>query len=145
MVVSSGPGPDVSDVSLERGLVGVPAAAAAVVGGPRVLLAAAARLGRLAAAALAAAVPAAAALRAGDLGRSVPQGRADVVDFDLVHGSLLAFLGLVAPLPQSPRDDDPHAPLQGLGHVLRGLPPHVAGEEEAVAVLPLVGGRVPDP
>src|SRR5215510_6834000 len=108
MVVSPGPGPGVSDISLERRLVRV-----------------------------AAAVSAAAALRPGDLGRSVPQGRADVVDLDLVDGPLLAFLGLVAPLPETAVDDDPHAPLQGLGDVLGRLPPHVAGQEQAVAVLPL--------
>src|SRR6202020_2622397 len=121
---------------------------AARVVGPRVVVRAA---GTLAAAALTAALAAAgraaaeaaAALAAGplgpgDLGRGVPQGRADLVDLDLVHGALLAFLGLIGALPQPPRDDHPHAALQRLGHVLGRLPPHVAGQEEAVAVLPLV-------
>ena len=35
--------------------------------------------------------------------------------------------------------DDAHALLEGLGDVLRGLPPDRAGEEQRVAVLPLVG------
>jgi hypothetical protein len=39
-------------------------------------------------------------------------------------------------------DDDPGAALEALGHVLRLLPPHVHGEEEAFAVLPLVRGLV---
>src|SRR6185312_12524328 len=78
---------------LERRFVGV--AAAAGVGRPRVLVPAAAARGGLLAAAAAPVVVAAAetAFAAGaassvDLGRSVPQGRADVVDLDLVDGSL---------------------------------------------------------
>src|SRR5262249_22797103 len=94
--------------------------------------------------ALAAAEPAAAAVGPGDLGGCVPQGRADVVDLDLVDGPLLAFLRLVIPLPEPAGDDDPHAPLQALGHVLGRLPPHVAGQEEAVAVLPLPTRGVAD-
>src|SRR5262245_62390738 len=35
-----------------------------------------------------------------DLGRGVAQRRADLVDLYLVDSSLLAFLGLVRPLPQ---------------------------------------------
>src|SRR6202020_270657 len=81
----------------------------------------------------------------GDLGGSVPQGRADVVDLDLVHGPLLAFLRLVLALLEPTGHDDPHTALQRLGDVLRRLPPHVATEEEAVAVLPLVGRPVHDP
>src|ERR1700761_7101849 len=97
--------------------------------------------------AVTAAEPAFAATAAGpvDLGGSVPQGRADVVDLDLVHGALLAFLGLVVPLLQPTGHDDPHAALQRLGDVLGRLPPDVAREEEAVAVLPLVGLPVHDP
>src|SRR5690349_15410325 len=100
---------------LERRFVGV---AAAGVGRPRVLVPAAAAAGRaLAAAPVAAAAttePAFAATAAGpvDLGGSVPQGRADVVDLDLVDGPLLAFLGLIVPLPQPAGHDDPHTALQ---------------------------------
>src|SRR6185312_11699690 len=83
---------------LERRFVGVAATAAAAVGRPRVLVPAAAAAGRplgaAAAPVAAAAEPAFTATAAGpvDLGRSVPQGRADVVDLDLVDGPLLAFL-----------------------------------------------------
>src|SRR5690242_16410190 len=91
---------------LERRFVGV-ATAAATVGRPRVLVPAAAAGRSLAAAAVAAAPvaaaePAFAATAAGpvDLGRGVPQGRADVVDLDLIDGPLLAFLGLIVPLLQ---------------------------------------------
>src|ERR1700761_8183543 len=142
-------------VPLERWLVGV--AAAGGVGRPRVLVPAAAAAGRplasavagatATAAPVAAAEPAFAATAAGpvDLGRSVPQGRADIVDLDLVDGPLLAFLGLIVPLLQPAGHDDPHAALERLGHVLGRLPPHVAAEEEAVAVLPLVRLPVHDP
>src|SRR4029077_17840880 len=71
-----------------------------------------------------------------DLGGRILEGRADIVDLDLVYGPLLALLRLVRPLPQPPRDDPPHAAGQRLGHVLRRLPPHVAGQEQAVPVLP---------
>src|SRR5215831_3820086 len=122
---------------LERRFVGVSAG----VGRPGVLgpAAAGSLVTAALAAALAAAEPAAAAVGPGDLGGCVPQGRADIVDLDLVDGPLLAFLRLVVPLPEPPGDDDPHAPLQALGHVLGRLPPHVAGQEQAVGVLPLLG------
>ena len=97
---------------------------------------------------LTAAVAAVASPGAGDpvhLGGRVPQRGADVVDLDLVDGPLLAFLGLVRPLPKPPGDDDPHPALQALGDVLRRLAPHVAGQEQAVAVFPLAGGVVPEP
>ena len=81
----------------------------------------------------------------GDLGRGVAQRRADLVDLDLVDRALLAFLGLVRPLPQPPGHDDPHAALQRLGDVLGRLPPDVAGQEQRVAVLPLVGVPVEEP
>src|ERR1700729_3406380 len=128
-------------LDLERWLVGV-----AGVGRPRVLgLATAGGLaagvlasvaaalvsaaGGLAAAAVTAATGtarAAGAVGPGDLGGSVPQRRADVVDLDLVDGALLAFLGLVVPLLEPTGDDDAHAALQRLGDVLRRLPPDVA-------------------
>src|SRR5208337_701623 len=79
------------------------------------------------------------------LGGSVPQRGADVVDLDLVDGPLLALLGLIRPLPQPPGHDHPHPALQALGHVLRRLTPHVARQEQAVAVLPLPGRVVPEP
>ena len=80
-----------------------------------------------------------------DLGGGVPQGGADLVDLDLVDGALLAFLGLVRPLPEPALDDDPHATLEALGDVLRRLPPDVAGQEQRLAVLPLVGLLVHEP
>jgi hypothetical protein len=42
-------------------------------------------------------------------------------------------------LPESATDDDPHPLLERLGEVLGGLPPHVAGEEQGLALLPFVG------
>src|SRR5260370_937616 len=72
-------------------------------------------------------------------------GCAAVVGLDLEDGALLAFLCLVVPLLQPAGHDDPHAALQRLGDVLRRLPPYVAGQEEAVAVLPLVGRLVHEP
>ena len=74
-----------------------------------------------------------------------PEGIYAIVDLNLVHGALLALFGLVAALPQPPADDDPHAALQALGDVLGHLPPDVAGEEEAVAVLPIAGRGVAQP
>src|SRR5690606_40534820 len=67
-----------------------------------------------------------------DLGRGVTQGRADLVDLDLVDGALLAFLGLVGALLEPPLDDDPHPALEALGGVLGRLAPDVAREEEAL-------------
>src|SRR6516165_3095123 len=132
---------------LERWFVGRALAEAAGVGGPRVLLRAPAAgpAGPAGSAGPAAAEAAAGPVGLGDLGRGVPHGRADIVDLDLVDGPLLAFPGLVGPLPQPPGDDHPHAPLQALGHVLGCLAPDVAGEEEAVAVLPFTAGVVPVP
>ena len=43
----------------------------------------------------------------------------------------------VRPLPEPPGDGDAHAAGQTLRDVLSGLAPHVAGQEQAVAVLPL--------
>src|SRR5579859_1740892 len=73
------------------------------------------------------------------------QGGADVIGLDLVDGALLAFLGLVRPLAEPAGYDHPHPASQGLRDVLRRLPPHVAGQEQAVAVLPLAGGVVAEP
>src|SRR5271166_4663590 len=133
---------------LERWLVGE---AAGVPGRPRVSLGpatagpASAAAGSAAVTLAAALVPAESAagpLGPGDLRRGVAERRAHVVDLDFVDGALLAFLGLIRPLPQPPRDDDPHPALQALGHILGRLPPDVTGQEEAVAVLPLPGGVV---
>src|ERR1035438_6268768 len=145
-------------VTSERGLVGVTAAGA--VGRPRVGLPAAVAAagtgvalaaGRPAAAltagtALAArtALAAGTALAAAEaaaipgpgpghlvhLGRRVTQRRTDVIDLDLIDRALLAFLGLIRPLPQPPRDDHPHPAGQALRHVLRRLPPHGARQED---------------
>src|SRR5579859_2034658 len=145
--------------ALEGRLVGVVAAA---VGRPRIGVltraALAARRPAAARTALAAAGPALAAagpalaaavsVRPGhlvDLGRGVPQARADVVDLDLVHGPLLALLGLIRALPQPPGHDHPHPPGQRLGHVLRRLPPYIARQEQRITVLPLTRRVVPEP
>src|SRR6266545_2507609 len=77
--------------------------------------------------------------RAGDLGGGVLQARADFLDLDLEDRALLALTGLVRSGLEPALDDNPHAALQRLRDVLRGLPPDRAGEEQRVAVLPLVG------
>src|SRR6476646_7485886 len=132
---------------LERWFVGRALAEAARVRGPRVLLRArGAGAGGPAGSAAATAEPAAAGpVGLSDLGRGVPHGGADIVDFDLVDGPLLAVPGLVRPLAQPAVDDHPHATLQALGHVLGRLAPDVAGEEKTVAVLPLTAGVVTEP
>src|SRR3954470_16557336 len=82
---------------------------------------------------------AAAALTTVDLRCGVAKRGTDLVDLYLEDGALLAFLGLVGPLLEPTGDDHAHAALERLGDVLSCLPPHVAREEEALAVLPLVG------
>src|SRR5690606_35603002 len=136
----------------ERRVVGEAAAGAA--GGPGVvgrgaaallaaaseaaaLLAAEAALLAAEAAALAAAESSALPLGLVDLRGGVAQRRADLVDLDLEDGALLTLAGLVRTLLETSLDDHPHAALQGLGHVLGGLPPDVAREEQRLAVLPL--------
>src|SRR3954453_8744551 len=79
-----------------------------------------------------------AARSAGDLGRGVPQGGADLVDLELDDGALLAFLGLERALLEPPRDDDPRTTGERLGDVLRRLPPDVATQEQGLAVLALL-------
>src|SRR4051812_12177241 len=61
-----------------------------------------------------------------DLGRGVAQRGADLVDLELDDGPLLAFLRLERPLLQAALHDDASAAGQGLGDVLRRLPPDVA-------------------
>src|SRR6478672_5318721 len=117
------PGAVIVNRCLERRLVGEPLAAAAGIGGPGVIgLRAAAALSTIpalvaaptgpAGPAAAEAAAAAGALGLGDLGRRVAQGRADLVDLDLVDGALLAFLGFVRPLLEPALHDDPHPALQ---------------------------------
>src|SRR6202050_4143232 len=125
--------------------VGVPAAVAAALaaGGP------AARTARTPGAARPPpAVAAAVAAGAGDLvhlGRGVAQRGTHIVHLNLVDGALLAFLGLIRPLPQPPGHDHPHPPGQRLGHVLRRLPPHIARQEQRITVLPLTRRVVTEP
>src|SRR5262249_50864122 len=124
---------------LEGRLVGCAVATEAVgrIGGPRVFggpPGAAAR-----------ALPRGGAARPGgldDLGGGGAQGGGGPVRPALRNGALLAFPGFIGTLAQPPADNDAHAPLQALRDVLRRLPPDVAAQEEAVAVLPLAGGVV---
>src|SRR5689334_5024786 len=138
------PGAVIVNRCLERRLVGEPVAATAGIGGPGVigLRSAAAALSStipaLVAAPAAEAAASAGALGLGDLGRRVAQGRADLVDLDLVDGALLAFLGLVRPLLEPALHDDPHPALERFCDVLSGLPPDVAGQEQRLAVLPFI-------
>ena len=91
------------------------------------------------------------AVGAGDLGRGVLQRGTDFFDLDLEDGALLTLAGLVLTRLESALHDDAHAALQRLGDVLRRLAPHRAGEEQRIAVLPLVAllveraGRRRDP
>src|SRR3954452_17621704 len=78
-------------------------------------------------------------LRPRHLGGGVLQGRADLVDLDLEHRALLALARLVLPRAEAALDDPAQPLLQRLRDVLCGLPPHRAGQEQRVAVLPLVG------
>src|SRR5215472_9489588 len=130
--------------SLERRLVREPAVAR--LRGPWVVAAARSGAptipGLAARAGLAAAEPGSRPVRPVHLGGRIAQGRADVIDLDLVHGPLLALPRLVLTLAQAPGHDDPHAALQALRYVLRGLTPDVAGQEERFPVLPLVGVAV---
>src|SRR6185369_376119 len=70
------------------------------------------------------------------LRRGVAQGRADLVDLELVDGALLALARLVRPLAQPALHDHPSAALQRLGDVLGGVAPDVARKEEWLAVFP---------
>ena len=74
----------------------------------------------------------------GDLRGGVAQRGADLVDLQLDDGALLAFLGVERALLEPPADDDPRTAGEGLGDVLGHLPPHVAPEEQRLAVLPLL-------
>ena len=105
------------------------------------LVAAALATGLAAALAATAGVAAPAALAAGavDLGGRELQRRADLVDLDLEDRALLALTGLVGAGLEPALDDDPHAPLERLRDVLRGLPPDGAAQEHRLAVDPLVG------
>lgn len=75
----------------------------------------------------------------GDLGRGVLQAGADFLDVQLVDRALDALTVLVGPLLQPALHDDAHASLERLGDVLRRLTPDRAGQEQALAVLPLIG------
>src|SRR3954469_5529205 len=74
----------------------------------------------------------------GDLGRGTAQAGADFIDVQLVDRALDALTVLVGPLLQPALHDDAHASLERLGDVLRRLTPDRAGQEQALAVLPLV-------
>lgn len=130
------------------------------VGGPRVvggctataLLASAGGSAPVAAALLLAATAAVATLAAltastgglGDLGRGRLEAGADFLDVQLVDRALDALTVLVGPLLQPALHDDAHASLKRLRDVLRRLTPDRAGEEQAFAVLPLIGLLVED-
>ena len=128
--------------SRRRGLAATAATLLGSGSGPRVVAATGLlRAGLLAALAAATGV-AAATTRArgpGDLGGGERQRGADLVDLELHDRALLALAGLVGALLQTALHDDAHAALQRLGDVLRRLAPHRAGEEQRIAVLPLVG------
>lgn len=126
------------------------AAGPRVVGGSAAALLAAAGASAPAAATLAATVTAATAAVTtlataatagglGDLGRGTAQAGADFLDVQLVDRALDALTVLVGPLLQPALHDDAHASLERLGDVLRRLTPDRAGQEQALAVLPLVG------
>src|SRR5690606_12356332 len=68
----------------------------------------------------------------------VLQRRADLVDLEFHHGSLLPFTGLEGPLHEPALGDDAHALLERFGHVLGCLAPDGAAEEERVTILPLL-------
>src|SRR5664279_2982742 len=75
----------------------------------------------------------------------VAEGRADLVDLNLVHDPLLPFLRLVGPLLEVPGDDDAGAFLDGVGEVLSCLPPDRAPQIGGFPVAPFVAVLVEDP
>src|SRR6185437_1962282 len=91
--------------------------------------------------------PASAAAAAGlvDLGGGVPQRGPDLVDLDLDHGPLLALAGLEGTLLEPAADDHPRAAGQAFGHVLSGLTPDIAAQEQRLAVFPFPALAVIDP
>ena len=78
-------------------------------------------------------------------GGGVAERWTGLIDLELVDGAFLAFLGLVGALAEAASDDRPHPLLEGLGDVLGGLAPYLAGQEQGVAVLPLPRSVVPVP
>src|SRR5207253_9059377 len=81
----------------------------------------------------------------GDLSRGAAERHAHLVRLELVDGPLLAFLGLVRPLAEPALHDRPGAAGHALGDVLGGLAPHVDGQEQRLAVLPLAALLVVEP
>src|SRR5690348_15691780 len=115
-----------------------PAAASRRRGGrPRIVVGIAAALAAAGGAGAEPAATAGAARHLLHLRRGVAQGRADLVDLQLVDGAPLAFLRLVRPLAQPSRHDHARAALQRLGDVFRRLPPHRTRQEQRLAVFPL--------
>src|SRR5581483_6240527 len=80
-----------------------------------------------------------------DLGGRVAKRWADLVDLDLDHGAFLALAGLERALLEPALHDHPRAPSKTLGHVLGGLTPDGAPQEQRLAVLPLPALAVVDP
>src|SRR5699024_1927654 len=93
-------------------------------------------LRRTAGAALPAA-PAAALDLVGLRGRVAQRGT-DLVDIELDGGAVVALTVGEGALLQAALCDDAGALLQRLGHVLRGVAPDGAAQEQSLAVLPLV-------
>src|SRR4029079_11354771 len=105
---------------------------------PRIVLGWLRAAGRItAAAATEPATATAAAAGLVDLRGRVAQRRPDLVDLDLDHGALLTLAGFEGALLEPPRDDHAGPAGQALGHVLGGLTPDVAPQEQRLAVLPL--------
>lgn len=80
----------------------------------------------------------------GDLGGGALETGADFLDVQLVDRALDALAVFVRPLLQPALHDNAHASRERLGDVLRRLTPDRAGEEQAFAVLPLIGLPVED-
>src|SRR6476469_3579153 len=83
-----------------------------------------------------AAASAAAAAGLVHLGGGIPQRGADLVDLDLDNGALLSLPGFEGPLLEPSGDDHARAAGEAFGHILGGLTPDVAPQEQGLAVLP---------
>ena len=70
---------------------------------------------------------------------------ADLIDFELDDGALVAVAGLERSLPEPALHDHAVPAGQGLGDVLGGVAPDGAAHEQGVPVLPLAGLAVEGP
>src|SRR5262249_49238125 len=71
-----------------------------------------------------------------DFGSGVSERRADLVDLDLHHGTLLALAGLERALLEPTSDNHPCSTGEALRNILGSLPPDVAPQEQRLTLPP---------